>query len=570
MPISSPTLPSNLDRLTADELRVLLLQQHTMIVERDNTIAEQRDALAEREQLIADRDDEIAEREQLIAERNDEIAKRERLIAERDAELLRLNTAYTRVMMEIAILKRIRFDKANEHLKGWQALLFEEDIKSDIAEKEEELHQLAKRLGPEAKPAPRGGRRQFNEANLPKGLEEVVIHHEPDSTTCGCGCQLERIGEDVSSKLDYIPGVFKLEKHVRGKYVCHQCKTLTQAPVPPHIIDKGLPSTGLLASVLTMKYADHLPLYRQEQVFERAGIPIARSTLADWVGHCGAQLQPLADALREAILSHRVLQADETPVRYMHHKKEGAQRGYFWVYAPSAYESMKAVVYDFKPGRSGTHARDFLGHWQGSLMCDDYAGYKALFASGDVIEGGCWAHARRKFHNVYVANESEIAEKALAYIQQLYHHEERTKNLSPPERLAYRRAHMKPLLDKLHEWLIAQQAVMPPSSAIIKAINYSLNNWTALTRLLDDAQMPIDNNAVENLIRPLAVGRKNWLFVGSEIAGRRAAAVMSLIQSARLNGLDPYAYLRDVLERLPTHKAKDIDELLPHNWQPLH
>ena len=350
------------------------------------------------------------------------------------------------------------------------------------------------------------------------------------------------------------------------KYDCDECKTLNQAPVPPHIIDIGFATTGLLASVLIMKYLDHLPLYRQEAIFERAGLRIARSTLADWVGACGAQLMPLVDALRDCVLSHFVLHADETPLNYHHHQKKAVKRGYVWAYAPGEFESLKAIIYDFKPGRSGAYAREFLGDWRGSLMCDDYAGYKALFASGEVIEGGCWAHARRKFHSLYETNGSTVAAQALKQIQLLYQHEAVAKGLSPPERLAYRRQHMRPVIDAFDIWLQAQQTLVPPNSAIAKAIRYTLSNWTALTRLLDNAQMPIDNNAVENLIRPLAIGRKNWLFAGSEIAGRRGAAIMSLIHSARLNGLDPQAYLNDVLERLPTHKAKDIDELLPHRW----
>ena len=377
---------------------------------------------------------------------------------------------------------------------------------------------------------------------------------------------MRHIGDDVSQKLDYTPGTFTVENHIRPKYVCDECKTLKQAPVPPHIIDKGFATTGLLASVLIMKYLDHLPLYRQEAIFERAGLRIARSTLADWVGACGAQLMPLVDALRDCVLSHSVLHADETPLNYHHHQKKAVKRGYVWAYAPGEFESLKAIIYDFKPGRSGAYAREFLGDWRGSLMCDDYAGYKALFASGEVIEGGCWAHARRKFHSLYETNGSTVAAQALKQIQLLYQHEAVAKGLSPPERLAYRRQHMRPVIDAFDIWLQAQQTLVPPNSAIAKAIRYTLSNWTALTRLLDNAQMPIDNNAVENLIRPLAIGRKNWLFAGSEIAGRRGAAIMSLIHSARLNGLDPQAYLNDVLERLPTHKAKDIDELLPHRW----
>src|SRR5690606_14451249 len=219
-------------------------------------------------------------------------------------------------------------------------------------------------------------------APLPEHLPRVEYRHEPESTTCQCGCQLQRIGEDVAEKLDYTPGVFTVERHVRGKWVCRKCATLTQAPVPAHVIDKGLASTGLLAQVLVAKYADHLPLHRQEKIFERAGLKLSRSTMAEWVGVCGVHLQPLADALRKAILAHRVVHADETPVQMLKPGSQKTHRAYLWAYAPGYFEDLRAVVYDFTEGRAGEHARAFLGDWQGSLLCDDYVGYKACFAQG--------------------------------------------------------------------------------------------------------------------------------------------------------------------------------------------
>ena len=513
----------------------------------------------------------IKEKDAVIAQTGVVIARAEAVIAQKEKTNQTLTFRIDQLTMELATLRRISFAKRSEQLPDLQARLFEEDALTDIAEVEAKLESLRQELAQESGPveAPKATAKSRVPAGfrLPADLPSVEIRHDLESTSCSCGCEMRHIGDDVSQKLDYEPGTFTVENHLRPKYVCDTCKTLNQAPVPAHIIDKGLATTGLLASVLIMKYADHLPLYRQETIFERAGLRIARSTLADWVGACGAQLEPLVDALREQVLAHSVLHADETPLQYHNHQKKEVKRGYVWVYAPGEFESLKAVIYDFKPGRSGAYAREFLGDWRGSLMCDDYAGYKALFASGQVIEGGCWAHARRKFHAIYEANQSEVAAQALKQIQLLYQHEAVAKGLSPPERLAYRRQHMRPLVMQFETWLQAQFERVPPNSAIAKAIRYTLNNWAALTRLLDNAQMPMDNNAVENLIRPLAIGRKNWLFAGSEIAGRRAAAVMSLIHSARLNGHDPQAYLKDVLERQPTHKAKDIDDLLPHRWQ---
>ena len=508
---------------------------------------------------------------EIIKEKDALIAQKEAVVTQKEQTNKRLELKIDQLTMELATLRRINFAKRSEQLPDLQARLFEEDALTDIAEVEVKLEGLRQELAQETEavkePKATAKSRVPAGFRLPADLPAVDIRHDLESRSCSCGCAMRHIGDDVSQKLDYTSGTFTVENHIRPKYVCDTCKTLNQAPVPPHIIDKGLATTGLLASVLVMKYADHLPLYRQEAIFERAGLRIARSTLADWVGACGAQLEPLVDALRDCVLSHSVLHADETPLNYHNHQKKAVKRGYVWAYAPGEFESLKTIIYDFKPGRSGAYAREFLGDWRGSLMCDDYAGYKALFASGQVIEGGCWAHARRKFHTIYETNSSTVAEQALKQIQLLYQYESVAKGLSPPDRLAYRRQHMKSVLDEFETWLHAQQTLVPPNSAIAKAIRYTLSNWTALTRLLDNAQLPIDNNAVENLIRPLAIGRKNWLFAGSEIAGRRGAAIMSLIHSAKLNGHDPQAYLKDVLERLPTHKAKDIDELLPHRWQ---
>ena len=565
MPISFSSHPSDLSSLSAEELRELLLQQQTLLAQTQAVVSHKEALLAETQAVISQKETQLLEAQAAVSQKETQLLEAQAVVSQKEKSYELLSIAHEKVKMELAVLKRINFAKRSEQLPDLQAKLFEEDVQSDLIEVEVKLEELAVQLAHVV--GETHEKRAPVRLRLPSTLPSVDIHHSLATTSCTCGCQMRHIGDDISQKLDYVPGVLTVENHVRPKYVCDTCKTLNQAPVPAHVIDKGLPTAGLLASVLIMKYADHLPLYRQETIFERSGLRIPRSTLAGWVGRCGAQLQPLVDALREEILSHSVLQADETPINYNSLQKNKVQKGYFWVYAPSQFAELKAIIYDFKPGRSGAYAREFLGDWQGSLMCDDYAGYKALFANGQVIEGGCWAHARRKFHAIYEANQSEVAAQALTQIQRLYHHESEARNLSPPERLTHRQRHLRPLLEQLETWLQSQYELVPPNSAIAKAIRYSLSNWTALTRLLDDGMMPIDNNAVENLIRPLAIGRKNWLFVGSEIAGRRAAAVMSLIHSARLNGHDPHAYLKDVLERLPTHKAKDIEDLLPHRWQ---
>jgi transposase len=490
------------------------------------------------------------------------VAQQSQIIAQRDSDIQYRQAKIDKLTHELATLRRWKFGRSSELLNAAQISLLDETLDADIAAIEEELKELASPGKLEAAP-----RQQPKRAALPAGLSRVAIHHEPDSTTCGCGCQLKRIGQDVSEKLDYTPGVFTVEEHIRGKWVCDECETLIQAPVPAQIIDKGIPTSGLLAQVLVAKYNDHLPLYRQERIFGRAGVEIPRSTLAQWVGICGVRLQPLVDALKEEILSHSVLHADETPVEMLKPGNKKTHRAYLWAYAPGAFEDLKAVVYDFCESRAGEHARTFLGKWKGSLVCDDYAGYKQGFIGG-ITEAGCMAHSRRKFFDLHVSSQSQIAGQACAYISQLYDVEREVKNLKPEERLQVRQARSKPLAEAFHAWMLLHRQKITDGSATAKALDYSLKRWGALTQFLDDGQLPIDNNWIENQIRPIAIGRSNWMFAGSLRAGQRAAAVMSLIQSAMLNGHDPYAYLKDVLTRLPTQKNSQIEELLPHRWQP--
>lgn len=462
---------------------------------------------------------------------------------------------------EMAVLKRWKFAARSEQLHGEQKHLFEEAVEADLEAIGLELKALQRQ---DAKTPPKETPKR---APLPENLPRVDVCHEPDSTVCGCGCAMKRIGEDVSEKLDYTPGVFTVERHVRGKWACTKCQTLTQAPVPAHVIDKGIPTTGLLAQVLVAKYHDHQPLYRQEGIFQRAGLAIPRSTLAQWTGACGVQLQPVVDALRQALLQIGVLHADETPVAMLAPGKGKTHRAYLWAYGTTQYEPLRAVVYDFAEGRSGTNAREFLKDWRGKLVCDDYAGYKALFTEG-VTEIGCLAHARRKFHDLWANHKSPLAEEALTLFGALYDVEDLAKELDAEDRQRLRQLRSKPVADTLHAWLILQRQRATDGTAIAKAIDYSLGRWQALIRFLDDGNVPVDNNWLENRIRPIAIGRANWLFAGSLRAGKRAAAVMSLVQSAKLNGHDPYRYLKDVLQRLPTHPNSRIEELLPHRWVP--
>jgi transposase len=500
---------------------------------------------------------------QLIAEVNakdTEVTAKRREVGELERELHYRQSRIDQLTHEVSVLRRQQFGRRSEQLNNEQMSLLDEAIDADLAAIEIELEQL--------EPTRKRQHEQPKRAPLPQQLPRIDIHHEPDSTVCQCGCERVRIGEDISEKLDYAPGVFTVERHIRGKWVCRNCETLIQASVPAHVIDKGIPTTGLLASVLVSKFADHLPLYRQEQIYARAGLAIPRSTLGAWVGTCGAQLQPLVDALHREILQQGVLHADETPVQMLSPGKGKTHRAYLWAYTPTQFSSLRAVVYDFAASRAGEHARTFLNEWHGKLVCDDYGGYKASFLQG-ITEIGCAAHARRKFFELHANHSSQVAEQALPFFTELYNIERDAAALDIEARHRLRQSRAKPVCDALYEWMVAQRKLVSAGSAIAKALDYSLKRWQALTRYLDDGHVPIDNNWVENQIRPWAIGRANWLFAGSLRAGQRAAAIMSLIRSAQLNGHEPHAYLKDILTRLPTHRASDIAALLPHNWRPL-
>ena len=469
---------------------------------------------------------------------------------------------------ELAVLKRLKFAATSEKfcagLSAEQRSLLEETLDADIAEASGEIERASR--GDKGKKDKQSPKRE----PLPPHLPRRDVHHEPESTACGCGCQMKRIGQDVSEKLDYEPGVFTVERHVRGKWACARCQKLVQAPVPAHIIDKGIPTASLLAQVLVAKFLDHLPLYRQEHIFKRAGMAIARSTLAQWVGECGAQLQPLVDALSAELLRHAVLHADETPVGMLKPGNKKTHKAYIWTYCTTTFNPTKAVVFNFAETRSGENVREFLGQngqhpWKGKLVTDGFSGYHATFERG-VTGVGCVAHARRKFHELWVNHGSKIGEQALRYFQLLFKIEADVASCTTEERRRIRQRKSRRVAEALQNWLLRQRRQVPDGSATAKAIDYSLKRWDALTRYIGDGDLPISNNWVENQIRPIALGRSNWLFAGSLRAGKRAAAVMSLVHSARINGHDPYAYLKDILERLPTHPASRIDDLLPHRW----
>ncbi|WP_147654203.1 IS66 family transposase [Vulcaniibacterium gelatinicum] len=492
----------------------------------------------------------VREQIEVIAQRDAAIAQRDRLIAHREAKIAALT-------QEIARLRRVQYAARSERLDPAQRTLFEEAIAADIAAVEDELAAL------QDAPVPAGHapRRPARRRPLPPELPRIETVHAPERCACAaCGQALVQIGEHVSEKLDCEPLKFFVRRDVYPQYACRRCETIVAEPVAPSVLDRGIAAPGLLAQVVVQKYTDHLPLYRQEAMFARSGIALGRTTLAEWCGVVGLRLEPLVEALRQRLRQAPVLHADETPVAQLDPGAGKTKRAYLFAYRTA--DDIPIVVFDYCPSRAGKHAQAFLGDWQGALMVDDYAGYKALFAHG-ITELGCWAHARRKFFDVHAASGSPLAAEALRRIAAIYHADAGGRGLATPARGAYRRRHLAPLLDEFRRWLEDLHPKVLGNSGLHKAIAYTRHRWPALTRLLGDGRYPIDNNPVENAIRPVALGRKNWLFAGSETAGKRAAAIMSLLATAKANGLDPHAWLTDVLTRLPTTLDRDLDTLLP-------
>ncbi|OZB82252.1 MAG: IS66 family transposase [Halothiobacillus sp. 13-55-253] len=457
---------------------------------------------------------------------------------------------------ELAYYRRIRFGAKTEAMSAEQLHLFEDDLAQDIAA-------IEAQLSPPADSQPRT-RSRAGRQPLPDHLPREIHVHEPDSCTCAhCQGPLVKIGEDISEQLDVIPARFFVIRHIRPQYACRSCETITAAPVPPAIIDGGMAAPGLLAWVAVGKYVDHLPLYRLEQIARRSEVNLSRSTMSEWIGRMGIALQPLADRLSELLKQGAVLHADETPVQQLDPLAGKTRRAYLWAYRSNGMDSgPPIVVFDYQTSRSGQHAADFLSHWQGTLMVDDYGGYKALFREG-VTELGCWAHARRKFFDLQAAGNHPVAGAALTRIARLYVAEEEARDMNTEARAQHRALHSLPQLQDMHQWFIELRPGVANGGALAKAIDYTLKRWPALIRYAETGHLPIDNNPVENAIRPIALGKKNWLFAGSERAGKRAAAIQSLFATARLNDIEPAAWLKDTLEKLPTWPNSRIDELLP-------
>jgi transposase len=444
-----------------------------------------------------------------------------------------------------------------------------EDLEQAIAEGEAEVEKRdpARR----AVPTPQ---RRGNRGALPKHLprHEVVI--EPDDQICpGCGGELHRIGEDVAERLDVIPAQFRVIVTCRPRYGCRACESaVIQAPAPARLIEGGLPTEALVAHVLVSKYADHLPLYRQNQIYARQGIELDRSTLADWVGRAAGELRPLHERLFEHLKRSPKLFMDETRAPVLDPGRRRTKSGYLWAIArddrPWGGGDAPAVAYLYAPGRGAEHAIGPLAGFSGILQVDGYAAYQALAdpgrAGGPAMLAYCWSHVRRRFYEIAQGGNAPIAEAALQRINALYRVEAMIRGQAPEQRQVVRHEHSRPVLDDLRTWFDAQLAKVPRRARIAEAIRYALKLWSGLRLFLDDGRIEIDTNVVERAIRPIALNRKNALFAGSDQGGVHWGVIASLIETCKLNAVDPQVYLADVLSRLVNrHPASKIDQLMP-------
>jgi transposase len=467
----------------------------------------------------------------------------------------------------MAKLLRQRFGSSSEKLRGQidQLELMIGDLEEEYAETtppEPGSEPLA------SQPAVRAERRKPKRRPLPENLPRDVVEH-PTACACPkCGGALRRLGEDVTEVLEYVPGSFRVTRHVRPKMSCRCCESITQAPVPSLPINRGLAGPGLLAHVLVGKFCDHLPLYRQAEIFARNGIDLDRSTLADWVGQSARLLRPLVDAVGVHVMAADRVHADDTTVPVLSPGNGKTKTGRLWCYVrddqPFAGKAPRAVLYCYSPDRKGEHPKAHLAGFKGILQADGYAGYAGLYQQG-VSEAACMAHVRRKFFDIHAETKSPQSHEALRRIAAIYAIEASIRVEPADIRLKVRTERSAPLFAEFRTWLDTTLSRVSGKSEMAKAIRYALVRWDALTLVLRDGRACIDNNAAERSMRPMTLGRKNWLFAGSDSGGERAAAIYTLTESAKLNGLDPEDYLRKVLERIADHPVKRVHELLPWN-----
>jgi transposase len=488
-----------------------------------------------------------------------------RTLATERTALTEAQAEIERLRLIVQKLQRSQFGRRAERLDDNQLLFGFEDLEADIARAEATL--------PSERGKTRACRSQSDRPSLPAHLPREDVRLDPEHQACPCcGGKLHVIGETVSEMLDHVPARLRVIRICRPRYGCRACGTIHQAPAPERPIAKGLATPALLAHVLVSKYCDHLPLYRQSQIFTRQGVELDRSTLANWVGGACWWLEPLQARLAEHVFASHKLFADDTPIPVLDPGRGRTKTGRLWVYArddrPWSGSDPPAAVYLYSPDRRAERPASHLARFRGVIQVDGYPGFERLRA-GDVQLAACWAHARRKFYEVDQATGSPIAAEALRRIAELYAIETTIRGQTADTRHGVRRARSLPLVEAMKIWLETEFKRIPPRGGLADAIRYALTRWSDLDRFLDDGRLELDTNTVERAIRPIALGRKNHLFAGSDGGAARWAVVASLLATAKLNDIEPFAYLKDVLERMSNgHPMSLLDDLLPWNWVP--
>ena len=494
----------------------------------------------------------------------------EQRIHDLNAAMQAEKTAYEQRIRELEealkLARQWRFGRKSERLPASQKPLADEDAASDEADITRQLSDL---LPVKEKTGKKPARHPLP-AHLPR--QETVLMPETGSTCPDCGSEMRHIRDEVNEVPEYVPAHFVVKRTVRPQYSCSCCDTVHSAVLPPAVIDKGQPGPGLLAQVVTAKVPEPLPL-QQQKIYAREGVQLPESTLTDGFGQTAAVLSPLAAALKRDLLRQPVLQADETPLQILDTRKGKVRKGYLWAYVSAAGSARDIVVYDCHPGRAGQYACEMLSGWSGTLVADGYAGYRALFRDGQegappaapgIREAGCMAHVRRKFMELYRMNGSPGAKEALKQIRALYILERTIRQRPAEQKRRWRRRYAKPQMEAFHSWLRSTEKTSAPGGRLHGAVTYALKRWPALETYLNDGRVPLDNNRCEQMMRPVAQGRKSWLFAGSLRGGERLAELLTLLHTARLNGPEPVVWLRDVPEKLPSWPASRLDELLPY------